>query len=275
MARRCTGRACRIAAGLLVICLRRALWDRTCRNAGRDRRSAVLPWAESPSGVSQSRGKFAGPTRCHCGRPADIDRARHADPAAPDADRPSWLASVLRGAGLCDALLEPSRKGRSGAGAALAIWVHISLEGAPIDGGIFPASWLALDRLGHGREGRRACSGRLQLCGRLLCSFPWHASRPAFRRRIIATPFRPRISGRSLLGSAILLPRFHWVSTKPMQRLGRWRLAAGIALHRRVALVARFAAGGAFAGLDPMVRGYWYANVSEGLPVWRQDGEAA
>ncbi|WP_095012419.1 hypothetical protein [Tsuneonella mangrovi] len=36
-------------------------------------------------------------------------------------------------------------------------------------------------------------------------------------------------------------------------------------------LVAPQCTSGAFIGLDPLVDKYWYANVTEGLPIWRQD----
>ena len=28
--------------------------------------------------------------------------------------------------------------------------------------------------------------------------------------------------------------------------------------------------GGAFGGLDPLVREYWYVHINEGLPIWHQ-----
>lgn len=47
--------------------------------------------------------------------------------------------------------------------------------------------------------------------------------------------------------------------------------AAGIASAAIVVLAAPQCAGGAFGGMDPMVRKYWLENIPEGLPVWRSN----
>ncbi|OYW16282.1 MAG: hypothetical protein B7Z39_02080 [Novosphingobium sp. 12-64-8] len=46
---------------------------------------------------------------------------------------------------------------------------------------------------------------------------------------------------------------------------------AGIASAAIVVLAAPQCAGGAFGGMDPIVRKYWLENIPEGLPVWRSN----
>lgn len=61
-------------------------------------------------------------------------------------------------------------------------------------------------------------------------------------------------------------------STRP-HPLG-WTLAAfaiaGGGALAMIVLAAPQCAGGAFVELDPVVRHFWYDNVGEGLPIWRQ-----
>lgn len=59
--------------------------------------------------------------------------------------------------------------------------------------------------------------------------------------------------------------------------LPRLALALGMAASAAAALgtmlaIAPQCSAGPFVTLDPLVQHYWYANVREGMPIWRQDG---
>jgi hypothetical protein len=65
-----------------------------------------------------------------------------------------------------------------------------------------------------------------------------------------------------------------WLLVIP-RALPRWALVAGLALAGAAGLAAFAAIAPAclttpFGNLDPLVREYWYLNVTEGLPAWRQ-----
>ncbi len=156
-------------------------------------------------------------------------------------------------------------------GLALATWLHISLEGAPVSAAFFLyLSWRWIVERGEGV--------------RLL----WTLSAFAFVSLALffgtqsaglnAANFCDTVSPMHItaiaLGSSILIPAIY---VKP--QLSRWRviatLSAGLLIVATVLLSSPLCARGAFAGLDPLVREYWYVNVSEGLPIWRQDSEAA
>ena len=64
----------------------------------------------------------------------------------------------------------------------------------------------------------------------------------------------------------------------PVQPLWRTLFGFGLAALGAVALVLMLApqcAGGAFNELDPVVRRLWFDQISEGLPIWRQDWTTA
>ena len=70
-----------------------------------------------------------------------------------------------------------------------------------------------------------------------------------------------------LVGLAAKLPRSHWLVELGV--LGVAVLAGG----GLFLVLAPQCSTGPFAALDPMVRELWLANVLEGMPVWRQNGE--
>jgi hypothetical protein len=69
-------------------------------------------------------------------------------------------------------------------------------------------------------------------------------------------------SGLSLLGLAPPMPR-------PALALVMAAIAAGGVAT--LVLLAPQCSSGPFVALDPLVQQFWYANVREGMPVWRQD----
>ncbi len=156
------------------------------------------------------------------------------------------------------------RRGGLTLGIALAVWLHISLEGAPLTAAFFVLlGWRWIVEKAHGK--------------RLIWTISAFASTSFIlflgtQRQLLAVHCdsisAPHIVG-ILLAAAIMLPS---VSAKPEQRTWRFAaaLAAGAAALSAILLIAPACAGGAFGGLDPLVREYWYVHINEGLPVWSQ-----
>jgi hypothetical protein len=152
-------------------------------------------------------------------------------------------------------------------GAALAVWVHISLEGAPMTVAFF--FYLGWRWIKNREESWRLfwTLGSFAL-GSLILFFGTQSS------GLSAPEFCDTVSPAHiwaiLTATAILLPAL-WLN--PQNRLVRVCLTmfAGVAaLAILLWLIPRCSAG-AFSDLDPIVRSYWYANIREGLPVWHQD----
>jgi hypothetical protein len=156
-------------------------------------------------------------------------------------------------------------------GVALAVWLHISLEGAPMTLGFFMLlgwRWIA-----DGNAGARLSWALVSFAATSLLLFL--GTQPAgFAANGYCDTISPAHVAAILLASAILIPACRW---PPQSRIGRLLMAA---LAGGGALALLFwqmpvCARGAFADLDPVVRSYWYANVREGLPVWEQQWQTA
>ncbi len=166
----------------------------------------------------------------------------------------------------------PSRKwGGAVLGLALAVWLHISLEGAPMTAAFFLL--LGWRWIFGGTDGVRLYWSLVAFAISSVALFFGTQSAGLMARNFCDT-VSPMHVIAIVAGSAILLPVLHF----RIQHRG-WRLlaalTAGAAILACLFLAAPICAQGAFAGLDPLVREYWYVNVSEGLPIWRQDQEAA
>jgi hypothetical protein len=165
-------------------------------------------------------------------------------------------------------LLWPSaRKAGAVLGMALAVWLHISLEGAPLSAAFFLClgwRWIA-----DPSESQRLKWTISSFAGCSLLLFLATQSSGMSAPTYCDTISPPHIWAIGW-GAAIMLPA---VNISGGTRL--WRIAAcGIAAGGAVGIVIWLAPSclnGAFGTLDPVVRDYWYANVTEGLPVWRQD----
>ena len=156
------------------------------------------------------------------------------------------------------------RRGGVVLGIALAVWLHISLEGAPLTAAFFVLlGWRWIVEKAHGR--------------RLIWTISTFAAASLVlflgtQRQLLAVHCDsisgPHIVG-ILLAAGIMVPS---VSAKPEQRT--WRLAAalaaGMAALAAILIIAPTCASGAFGGLDPLVREYWYVHINEGLPIWHQ-----
>ena len=156
-------------------------------------------------------------------------------------------------------------------GAALAVWVHISLEGAPMTLAFFLL--LGWRWITDADEGKRLIWTLVSFAGGSFLLF--FGTQGA---GLAATQYCDTVSPAHIWGiltaTAILLPALF---ASPQHRLARFGLtifAGASALAVLFWLIPQCSAG-AFGDLDPIVRSYWYANIREGLPVWEQKLQAA
>ncbi len=156
-------------------------------------------------------------------------------------------------------------------GIALSIWLHISLEGAPMTAAFFVLlGWRWIFEKAQGR--------------RLLWTIISFATASALlffgtqRSGIFAATYCDTISPPHIfavgVAALIMLPSI-------MKAPKDWRIRITLAATAGAAAIATLLAlapqcsSGAFATLDPLVREYWYAHISEGLPVWQQGFKSA
>jgi hypothetical protein len=83
---------------------------------------------------------------------------------------------------------------------------------------------------------------------------------------VIGPPHLAFLVGIAL--AAALIARACSLST--VAAIGWLGLAGAVGLGMFVAIAPQ-CAGGPFASLDPLVQHYWYANVLEGVPIWKQE----
>ncbi len=152
-------------------------------------------------------------------------------------------------------------------GLALAAWLHISLEGAPMTAAFFVL--LGWRWIFEKAQGRRLFWTIISFA---LASFILFFSTQ--RSGIFAATYCDTISPPHIfaigIAALIMLPAIAAVPRDWRIRLAAGALA-GIAAAGILLSLAPQCAGGAFATLDPLVREYWYARINEGLPVWHQD----
>jgi hypothetical protein len=164
-------------------------------------------------------------------------------------------------------------------GAALALWIEISVEGLPFAAlmlGLLGLQWLLASQADRQRFWRFPVA----LSALALTSFAAYSLTEGWR---------------SLPTYCDSLSRFHVAVFAAMAAVvvaGSFALHKANASHNRIAkmvlgataLVAGVAAwwwqapqclGDAFATLDPLVRQYWYVRVYEGLPLWKAPVEDA
>ncbi len=187
-------------------------------------------------------------------------------------DHHNWQ-TILSVAMLSVALGPPDRRRGLLAGAIMALYLSISLEALPyllIFATVFAFSWLR-----DGRAGERL----LAFVGVLATGAPLLMLVTRGWSGVSAdwcdAWSRPYALGAATAGVLLILG-----ALSPRVRTD-WRA--------RLALLALSAAGGAsvflftaptclagpFGTLEPMVRDYWYVNVLEGRPLWRQEAAQA
>jgi hypothetical protein len=156
-------------------------------------------------------------------------------------------------------------------GLALAIWMHISLEGAPMTAAFFLLlGWRWIFEKGHGVRLFWTVASFALACAALF--FGTQRS-GLFAATYCDTVSPPHIIAIAIAAS-IMLPV---IAKAPQNRNVRIiaAAAAGIGALSALLMLAPQCSGGAFATLDPLVREYWYAHINEGLPVWHQDFASA
>lgn len=151
-------------------------------------------------------------------------------------------------------------------GAALAVWLHISLEGAPMTAAFFIL--LGLRWVRDASEGPRLSwtIGSFALAS-LLLFFGTQAS--GIYAPIWCDTISPPHIGAIGLATLVMLSAIRLLPDDWRIRLAAAAVAGGGVLAI-LFMAAPQCVGGAFGNLDPVVREYWYSKVSEGLPVWHQ-----
>ena len=151
-------------------------------------------------------------------------------------------------------------------GAALATWLHISLEGAPMTAAFFGfCGWQWAMRE---QAGRRLFFGIASFAAVSFALYFATSGSPfsvVAACDVVSTPHLSAIAA----ATAILLPAIYAAPRFRLLRFGALAVTGAAALAVLLAIAPQ-CAGGAFASLDPLVRDHWYALVSEGLPIWQQ-----
>jgi hypothetical protein len=180
-------------------------------------------------------------------------------------DHHGWQI-VLAALGLWTLFWADKKCGGIVLGLALAIWLHISLEGLPLTAAFFVLlGWRWIVEKAHGQRLIWAISA---FCGGSMGLF-LATQAAGFAAPIYCDAISPAHLSAIALATAIMLGAI--VATPDQRRL---RLAAAVfaggAALGVLLLQAPQCAKGAFGSLDPLVRDYWYINVREGLPIWQQ-----
>ena len=88
------------------------------------------------------------------------------------------------------------------------------------------------------------------------------------------TNYCDAVSPAYLAGLSLIALCVHGLALRPA--MPRWWLLAGLGLAALAGIalfltIAPTCSTGPFARLDPLVRAFWFDNVKEGMPIWRQD----
>ena len=156
-------------------------------------------------------------------------------------------------------------------GLALAVWLHISLEGAPMTAAFF--LFLGVRWIRDPQHGQRLFWTLLSFCGTSILLFLATQAQWVYAATYCDTVSPPHIFG-ILFATALMLVAISYLPAD-----WRLRLAAAITASSGALMIifsiAPQCMGGAFGNLDPLVREYWYSNIKEGLPIWHQDWRTA
>ena len=159
-----------------------------------------------------------------------------------------------------------TRKAGISMGLALAVWLHISLEGAPVTAAFF--GLLGWRWAISGEDGTRL--------GYTVGTFLIASLALFFGTQLggLAAPnycdtISPAHIFAIVAAGAIIVPSSFAMPSKKWLRLAAL-VAAGTAALTILLWQAPMCAKGAFSTMDPVVRDYWYVRVNEGMPVWHQ-----
>ncbi|MGB5724670.1 MAG: hypothetical protein WBM39_09645, partial [Parasphingorhabdus sp.] len=159
------------------------------------------------------------------------------------------------------------RQGGLAMGAALALWLSISLEGLPLSAAFVVL--LVWRWVFQTEEGVRLFWTLLSF---LISSFLlYFAAQGGFNSAInYCDALSPAHLWACTAGAAVILPAIKFLPPNITLRITGIAIAAVAAL----AVLHAFAPqciGGAFNTMEPLVREYWLVNVLEGLPIWYQN----
>lgn len=152
------------------------------------------------------------------------------------------------------------------AGLLTVLWLGISLEAMPMAvalGSVFALRWLVWDDVARFRGFAAALGvGGIVLFALLhdraaWSLFPCDAMGPSWFGPLVVTPIAAAFVARCTEGRGIA-PRLAGL------------VSAGAIGALLLGLTAPACLAGPFGQLDPVVRTYWYQNVPEGMPLWRQ-----
>ncbi len=164
-----------------------------------------------------------------------------------------------------------ARKAGIALGIALAVWLHISLEGAPMAAAFFMyLGWRWLVSADEGKRLGFAIAG-FALTSLLLF---FASQQNGINAALFCDTVSPPHIWAIITAAVIMLPGLAIAPVTLTLRVLVIVLAAAGTGFVMVSM-APDCLGDAFANLDPLVREYWYANVKEGLPIWQQDGRTA
>ncbi len=156
-------------------------------------------------------------------------------------------------------------------GLALAVWLHISLEGAPMTAAFFLL--LGLRWVRDGAEGARLLWTITSFSVASLLLFFGTQIQGLFATTYCDTVSPPHIYA-ILLATIVMIPAIRLLPDDWKLRLAA-AAVAGVGALAVLFIVAPQCVGGAFGTMDPLVREYWYSKVNEGLPVWYQSWRTA
>jgi hypothetical protein len=166
---------------------------------------------------------------------------------------------------------ENGRKAGLVLGAALAVWMHISLEGAPMTAAFFfYLGWL----WAMGRDPAKRLLWTLGSFTALSILLFLGTQPLGFAASQYCDTVSPVHIWAILGAAAVLVPSTYRPSSQRIIRFALTALAGVVAVAILLSM-APHCTQGAFGDLDPVVRSYWYDNVREGLPAWRQEGQTA
>lgn len=186
-------------------------------------------------------------------------------------DHHNW--QIVMAAVLLWAAFDPDiRRGGLIAGAAMALWLHISSEGLPyaaIFGALF-ALRFAFKPVEWPRLARYILVLTLLSAGLLVATHGVAPSLIAYCDAMSPTYLAPLIVATAILFAASIFIGHGNIAG----RLGIPAIA-GIAAAATFILSGRQCLAGPFETLDPLVYRYWYLQVQEGRPIWEQGAALA
>jgi len=185
-------------------------------------------------------------------------------------DHHGWQI-VLALAAMNGLMARNARHGGWVSGLAIAAWLSISIEGLPLAAAICGVAALRWWRnraervwLVHTMQGLAAGSILFFLATRGVSDLVTYCD-----------AIGPVHIGMFCWGALVLGAT---AAAEPMPRAGLlvgFLIAGAGALGFYIVSVPQCAAGGGFAGMDPLVQQYWYRFVGEGMPIWRQPVDIA